>query len=807
MERVVIVMMDTRAAVAAHTRTPSHAQFTFELNRRYACKHGYHLLYLQMRGPTCQHPLLGERHPSYCKLAAVAEALSRGYDLVAFLDSDAFFQDSSMPLPQMLRAYAGNRSAGGVGVAGADSTISAASGVAAAPSTSGWDVSFAWDRPFSFGPNAGVQFWRNTRCARRLLRLWWHLPGGRFHAQHDYEQHLLQWNLLNLDSYASRISTLSLQSMATQLDVRGWPAYEHPIAHIDHGRSFFRLLLMSVALLRMVGQPPNLPMVRLDRRRDPDASLGGRGYDPSRVGSARDMQMALAGGEIGGMRGLEGYQTAMLRKRLIRQAARFLPRGGNRTFSRAWPGDGGRCSASSRANIEAFEPTVRARDLLGVDASGSLFDGRVSPRAGRSTTVAAVREQILHEALAGAPAQLVNCSVATRPNEGSHWWLTWRNASRGNASGLLELQTPQVTDLPGSSDPRYCLRIGPRRAPRQPDFALAQLRLCSSGAAEGTHAASLASFHYHRAESSAIPLGAIATRESVHASQGLPTGTHSTLTALRRVQAGKTESRTTAPAAAQRTAQLGRRLQSPATGGIGKMGGRGKGQGGKGKGKGKGSGAKGKGSGAKGGGGALFRGVGRGGKGRGARGLPRGAFWASLSEAEKERRRKRKQMRLRRRSKFVGQQCSSIYKTEGDKATEDCEDWCDESKIGHCRYCKCRGCNFCHGDLSLPDWIFGADPSVQCAAFGLCANGTITYPLCLSVWKGEIHEGAPLVWSRCRKDVYRHQQWLQVPQLGVGATERPVALQLAGFGADAGPSSRNAEPLCAAVPMPMSILK
>ena len=64
MERVVIVMMDTRAAVAAHTRTPSHAQLTFELNRRYACKHGYHLLYLQMRGPTCQHPLLGERHPS-----------------------------------------------------------------------------------------------------------------------------------------------------------------------------------------------------------------------------------------------------------------------------------------------------------------------------------------------------------------------------------------------------------------------------------------------------------------------------------------------------------------------------------------------------------------------------------------------------------------------------------------------------------------------------------------------------------------------------------------------------------------------
>ena len=56
-------------------------------------------------------------------------------------------------------------------------------------------------------------------------------------------------------------------------------------------------------------------------------------------------------------------------------------------------------------------------------------------------------------------------------------------------------------------------------------------------------------------------------------------------------------------------------------------------------------------------------------------------------------------------------------------------------------------------------------------------------------------------------DTDRHQQWLQVPQLGVGARERPFALQLADFGADAGSSRRNAEPLCAAVPMPMSILK
>eukprot|EP00966_Prymnesium_polylepis_P132626 3066294-Prymnesium_polylepis.1 len=129
-----------------------------------------------MQTETCEHAQLGMRHPSYCKLAAVAEALHRGYEQVAFLDSDAFFQNVSMGLPALERAYGDGRT----------------------PSA---DVMFAWDRPFSYGPNAGVQFWRNSAAATRLLAIWWNLPGGRFHMAHDYEQHALQWKLQALRSF------------------------------------------------------------------------------------------------------------------------------------------------------------------------------------------------------------------------------------------------------------------------------------------------------------------------------------------------------------------------------------------------------------------------------------------------------------------------------------------------------------------------------------------------------------------------------------------------------------------------------
>ena len=125
--------------------------------------------------------------------------------------SDSFFQYPHLRVDQLLSVYrAGSNATAGIPAAGSGSASSA-------------DVSFPVDRPYSSGPNAGVQFWWNSNASSRLLRLWWNLPGGQFHMRHDFEQHILQWTLLHLRGINASIETLELQSMATGVDARNWP--------------------------------------------------------------------------------------------------------------------------------------------------------------------------------------------------------------------------------------------------------------------------------------------------------------------------------------------------------------------------------------------------------------------------------------------------------------------------------------------------------------------------------------------------------------------------------------------------------
>ena len=162
-----LVMMDSRSPVATvHAGMRSHLSFAFELNRAYACAHGYALIFYQMSGNSCTHATLGERHPSYCKLAAVGDALvRRQFATVVFLDSDAFIQHINRPLPSLLKAARG---------AGAADVRDPA-------------VFFAWDQPYSFGPNGGVHVWRDSTAARALLSTWWHIDGEAYHQIHDFE--------------------------------------------------------------------------------------------------------------------------------------------------------------------------------------------------------------------------------------------------------------------------------------------------------------------------------------------------------------------------------------------------------------------------------------------------------------------------------------------------------------------------------------------------------------------------------------------------------------------------------------------
>ena len=93
----------------------------------------------------------------------------------------------------------------------------------------------------------------------------------------------------------------------------------------------------------------------------------------------------------------------------------------------------------------------------------------------------------------------------------------------------------------------------------------------------------------------------------------------------------------------------------------------------------------------------------------------------------------------------VGQSCDSDFAADGDKTYEDCEEWCDQSKIGHCRFCKCRGCKHCRRPLAprLGDRR-GERELAPALPLRLARRGL---------------RGAPLVWARCRRDVTTHQRW------------------------------------------------
>ena len=83
---VAIVMMDSRRPTVSGVPflkgqvDVEYPQLSAWLNARYACAHGYSFVFFRMRGESCRHPAFGERHPSYCKLAALSQARDAGMD-------------------------------------------------------------------------------------------------------------------------------------------------------------------------------------------------------------------------------------------------------------------------------------------------------------------------------------------------------------------------------------------------------------------------------------------------------------------------------------------------------------------------------------------------------------------------------------------------------------------------------------------------------------------------------------------------------------------------------------------------------
>ena len=239
--RVAVLMVDTRSPTAV-AEEAVHANWTFGsaggalertvpffltyfINSQFAARHGYELFFYQLKQSGCLHPRWGARHASYCKLTAVADAVSTGrFDLVVYLDSDAFWEETALDLPTMLSSYGGGLPA---------------------------LASFGWDSPYTLGPNAGF-FVLDARSAgtRDLLRIWWNVHSGQYGLEHSYEQHALQWQLMHLHRFSKRVETLRLRTME--------PNTTDAVVHLDHNAGTkTRLWLMAKAALRILVEGPS----------------------------------------------------------------------------------------------------------------------------------------------------------------------------------------------------------------------------------------------------------------------------------------------------------------------------------------------------------------------------------------------------------------------------------------------------------------------------------------------------------------------------------------------------------------------
>lgn len=153
------------------------------LNSAYARIHGHGFAHFEWHIPpnspphttaACHHQTEGGRAASWCKILAIAHAMTRGIQgrscaHLLFLDSDAFIADVSLKLPEYVRRKLGERN---------DELIRATRPAAGKY----WDLLLANDYPNALPLDgdgcAGVVFARSSARACSLLRGWWnaHYP-------------------------------------------------------------------------------------------------------------------------------------------------------------------------------------------------------------------------------------------------------------------------------------------------------------------------------------------------------------------------------------------------------------------------------------------------------------------------------------------------------------------------------------------------------------------------------------------------------------------------------------------------------
>jgi hypothetical protein len=194
--RIAIVQFETRSLL--HDRNGqdhqepkdnlSYWRNSARLNAAYACAHGYDYLYYHTRPPAGNGgPVMAGsysmeticflhgregRAASWCSLAAIADALSRGYERVVKIGSDAFLKDTAPDIEELLRTYYPTvyRHAWPPKVI----PFRRSPRVFFAANTGNWGPRMGGLPPVSCsGPNGDLHVWERSVEAWKLLRKWW----------------------------------------------------------------------------------------------------------------------------------------------------------------------------------------------------------------------------------------------------------------------------------------------------------------------------------------------------------------------------------------------------------------------------------------------------------------------------------------------------------------------------------------------------------------------------------------------------------------------------------------------------------
>lgn len=479
-DSVALLMSDTRLpgiggvsdAAAFSLKNISAFALAFYLNQKHACIHHEQLLLFRLPPDGCDHPRWGRRHPSYCKLPAIAEALARGFSTVVFLDSDAFIRDASLSLPALLRRY----------------RAAAASASEEEPS-----AEFGWDSPYSLGPNAGFAVFRNVPATWEALRVWWNLQSLKG-VTHPYEQDALHWALLHLCRFRRSLSTLALRTMD--------PAYPDAVVHLDHnaGRKT-RVWIMARAAAEVLlssGAPDSaaamstrlqrwLPVLRAQRG---DLRYGERMEAVHAVVHAIRADLAAMHATHADAP-LPRTLTSTSTTTTATAAAVAAARQSDWTATAHHSG----CRAPVIEELNATEAAMRLLTwTLPVPNASQRHAPSHSPSGQHSRRV--TRQEQLSQALIGLPLLLLNCTTSRDDGRALARWQTWHvvrggasNAATGGGGGMPGGGMPGEEAQSGlrfalAAAPTLCLAMGETRSPRNPYAPLATLMPCASSAAD-----------------------------------------------------------------------------------------------------------------------------------------------------------------------------------------------------------------------------------------------------------------------------------------------------------------------------------